>query len=265
MFARIIRNYFADKSVGGLVGLATLAGLLTLTGPFGTFETLGFLHRGLFWTVIVLLAMITAALAHALSLRAAGIWQLSSWRREALRLLLVVCIFSPVAYAALEFLDASAGHRHHTSFGVSVAYVAGIAGGLRVLNTSFPPIGLAAAPAEAPLQAEMPPPAGDAHPRLMQRLPNDFAGPVLRLAGKGHFVEVISDTGAVTLRMRLGDAIAEMEPVAGVVPHRSHWVRRDAVSGSRQEAGKLELCLSNGDRIPVSRGMRRALEDQAVI
>ena len=103
-------------------------------------------------------------------------------------------------------------------------------------------------------------------PRLMGRLPQAARHRILRLSGRDHQVEVTTQAGVTSLRLRLRDAIAEMEPVEGYSTHRSHWVAKDAVTGvAREGSQKLYLVLCNGDRVPVSRTYRPALEQAGLI
>ncbi|MEM9126071.1 MAG: LytTR family DNA-binding domain-containing protein [Pseudomonadota bacterium] len=102
-------------------------------------------------------------------------------------------------------------------------------------------------------------------PRLMQRLPPDETGLIIRLVAQDHAVQVITETGTHTLRMRMGDAVTEMEPVEGYATHRSHWISRSAVAGHVRKDGKLFILLINGDRVPVSRTHRSALEEAGLL
>lgn len=97
-----------------------------------------------------------------------------------------------------------------------------------------------------------------ADPRIYQRLPASLRAPVLRLSAKDHRVEVVTTAGTAELRLRLGDAVAEMEPIEGFMAHRSHWVAKSAVTeAQRRGSDKLYLKLSNGDLVPVSRTFRQ--------
>jgi hypothetical protein len=114
---------------------------------------------------------------------------------------------------------------------------------------------------EQPAGYGRPPPEVPLAPRLMRRLSGDGGSEILRLSGNDHFVDVATTAGQETLRLRLADAIAEMEPVRGICTHRSHWVALAAISGVERENGdKLIVCLRNGDRVPVSRKYRPQLE-----
>ena len=103
-------------------------------------------------------------------------------------------------------------------------------------------------------------------PRLYRRLSVATTGTVLRLSGKDHHVEVVTTDGRETLRLRLMDAIHEMEPVEGYCTHRSHWVTRAAITDvERAPPGKIFIVLVNGDRVPVSRKYRPDLEAAGII
>lgn len=104
-----------------------------------------------------------------------------------------------------------------------------------------------------------------AEPRLVRRLPAGFRGPILRLTVRDHMVDVIAQCGSYPLRLRFGDAIDEMDAVAGYCTHRSHWVARAAIAGVERRAGRVYLRLVNGDLVPVSRKYRPDLKAAGVI
>jgi DNA-binding LytR/AlgR family response regulator len=94
-------------------------------------------------------------------------------------------------------------------------------------------------------------------PRLLRRVPKHLRGQVLRLSARNHMVEVVTDLGKTELRLRLTDAVAEMEPVEGLMAHRSHWVAREAVETAyRADTQKVYVKLTNGDVVPISRTFR---------
>ena len=97
-------------------------------------------------------------------------------------------------------------------------------------------------------------------PRLMARLPQDDPGPVRRIEAVDHFVAVTTPRATHHLRLRFADAVAEMDGAAGLVTHRSHWVRHDQISRLEKEKGRVFARLSCGTRIPVSRTYRPAVE-----
>lgn len=271
MFSGLLKEYWADNSVSSFAGLGTLTLLLAVSGPFGTYERLGFPARLMLWSGTVMMAIGTAAVAHRVSGWAARRRGWGRLPREGLRLLLVILLFSPLAYATVKTIGGSETAWRLAGLLKSAAYVAGIAIGVRLLNAGAAPLGKSAPDAapDAGAQDDAGPPEAAApeeeEPRLARRFPEGFSGPVLRLNGKDHFVEVVSPSASFALRMRLSDAIAEMEPVEGVVPHRSHWVRKDAIARSTRSNGRVELELVNGDKVPVSRGAQPQLKSLGVI
>jgi len=86
-----------------------------------------------------------------------------------------------------------------------------------------------------------------------------------RFRQRDHFVDVITDTGTQTLRLRFADAVDEMEPAKGFLTHHSHWMSQDAIEGVERQDGKLFLRLNNNDIVPVSRTYRPALADAGIL
>jgi len=102
-------------------------------------------------------------------------------------------------------------------------------------------------------------------PRLYLRLPQEFDGQIYRLTGRDHYVDVVTSEGTFTIRSRLTDAIAEMEPVAGYCAHRSHWITVEAIAGVERQGAKTYLRLSNDDLVPVSRKYYPGLEAAGLV
>jgi len=103
-------------------------------------------------------------------------------------------------------------------------------------------------------------------PRLLHRLPEEDRAPVTRLTSNDHLVDVHTEIGTFSLRMRLKDAIAEMEGVDGYCTHRSHWVARSAIAQAERLSGsRWQLKLTNGDIVPVSRKCQSVLEEAGIL
>ncbi|MEM9350934.1 MAG: LytTR family DNA-binding domain-containing protein [Pseudomonadota bacterium] len=98
-------------------------------------------------------------------------------------------------------------------------------------------------------------------PKLLERLPCHETGPILRITGKDHFVEIVTATGRYNIRMRLADAINEMDGVEGLLTHRSHWVAREAILDVEREGGRHYILAKDEERIPVSRPNVAKLEE----
>lgn len=93
--------------------------------------------------------------------------------------------------------------------------------------------------------------------RMQRTAPNAIIGPktegrVLVLSAQDHYVEFTTTTGKKLVRMRMREAIAQMQGQDGLSVHRSYWVAKDAIEALQKSGGKHFLLLSNGDKIPVA-------------
>ena len=64
--------------------------------------------------------------------------------------------------------------------------------------------------------------AAIAPPRLLQRMPPALHAGVIRLSTIDHMVEVVTEAGTGKLRLRLCDAVKEMDPDQGLMAHLPH-------------------------------------------
>jgi hypothetical protein len=157
-----------------------------------------------------------------------------------------------------------------------VFMVASLLSALRLI-TAHPELLVASAPAsgpavafdafgmQAPTSENASEVAVEAPARLYERLPAGTTGMILHLSARDHFVDVELAGALISLRMRFSDAVAEMDGVAGMITHRSHWVAKEAITGVLREEGKMYLILETGRRVPVSRSARTRLEDEGIL
>ena len=96
---------------------------------------------------------------------------------------------------------------------------------------------------------------------LAARLPLNVRGRILCLEMEDHYVRVHTDRGSALVLMRLSDAIAEAQPVAGRQVHRSWWVSDEAVEGFERVGRTGVIRLVNGARAPVSQRYLRSVEN----
>lgn len=93
-------------------------------------------------------------------------------------------------------------------------------------------------------------------PALLDRLPPEKRGTIIRLEVQDHYVLAVTERGRAMILLRLADAIRETEPTAGLQVHRSHWVARHGITDIIREPGKNGRTLirtRDGAEIPVSR------------
>ena len=118
----------------------------------------------------------------------------------------------------------------------------------------------------APAAAETPPPMqAAATPPVLERVPLPQRGRLLALTVEDHYVDIVTDRGKTLVLMRLADAIREAAPVPGLQIHRSHWVALDAVRRTERSDGKTTVELSNGLRLPISRGYMAMARDAGLV
>ena len=93
---------------------------------------------------------------------------------------------------------------------------------------------------------------------FLSRLPKSLGTDIKALQSEDHYIRVFTDMGDTLILFRLSDAIREMEVLGyeGLQVHRSFWVARSAVTGSKTDGRKTYLTLDTGDEIPVSQTYR---------
>ncbi|MEM6303178.1 MAG: LytTR family DNA-binding domain-containing protein [Pseudomonadota bacterium] len=103
--------------------------------------------------------------------------------------------------------------------------------------------------------------AGTSVERFLRRLPLEVRGPLVRIEAQDHYLNVVTMKGEALILMRMGEALDELEDIAGLQVHRSHWVALDAVTAHRRKDGRDLLTLSDGSAVPVARSRRQAARD----
>jgi hypothetical protein len=218
--------------------LVTGCVVAVVAGPFGTLQTMPVPVRLAYWGAVIFSGVAIGALCRAILLTTCR-----HWRPLPLDLkisLATATLLAPLIYGLRGALDPVLSWSDLLPVTIwlnTLVFVAPIT----LLQRKLGP---------EPVPDEGAPP----RPRLARRLPETLQeAEILRLSGNGHNVEVVTDRGTETLRLRLSDAIDEMEPVAGICTHRSHWVALAAIAGRVRAQGKSYVLLRNGERIPVTR------------
>ena len=223
--------------------------IAVMAGPFGTFATMTWPVRVIYWGCVIGIGLMAGIVARALMMT---IGIRAPVRFDLGASLLTCALLAPAIQGLRGWLDPVLTHGDLKLWSIAFntfMIVAGVFVLRRMLGAEQPAGYLGDIPEEAP------------RPRLHRRLSEVRAREIMRLSANDHFVDVATDAGQETLRLRLVDAIAEMEPVAGLCTHRSHWVTLSAITGlERESGGKVFVRLRNGDRVPVSRKYRPRLE-----
>ena len=262
--SRILKDVFSPLFSKINITLWTVGSLLAaIAGPFETYGHHGFPSRFLFWILVFSSSTLIASLCGRVAYKLVGgdhplLFDLA-------KVVLMIIAFTPILLLLTELL-VNESVTDGPGFFILAQSVAAISTAIIIARRVMPgferqPYGKALrAKGETKTVETKPTP-----PRLTRRLPNDFVGPILRLAVRDHFVDVITSAQTHTIRLRFKDAIDEMDSVHGFCTHRSHWVCQQAIIGPERENGRTFLRMSNQDLVPVSRKYKPELEKAGVL
>ncbi|MCC5869900.1 MAG: LytTR family transcriptional regulator, partial [Gammaproteobacteria bacterium] len=97
-------------------------------------------------------------------------------------------------------------------------------------------------------------------PRFLQRLQQlEQIGidELIAVEAADHYIQVHTTRGKELVHYRFGDALAELEPHAGLQIHRSAWVSDHGVSRLAVSGNTMSAVLITGERLAVSQPNRR--------
>ncbi len=112
---------------------------------------------------------------------------------------------------------------------------------------------------QVPLSAPEAKTAKTSEIRLLKRVPPELNGALIRICAQDHFVQIYTEKGMHSIRMRFRDALAELPDDLGVLVHRSHWVAADQIDKTFKKDRKLFVRLKDGAEAPVGRNGETAL------
>jgi hypothetical protein len=249
------------------IGMILAIVLLAVSGPFGTFQSFNIGQRVGYWAVMVVGSYLVGQAAATFFLELLREQIDRKWPRVLLAGLLAslpvtmgVLLVNGVAYQHVGVADSLSIWMYTTlvTLAVVVVFVSfgELMGGAQANQTE----GVAPAAAETP-----PPMQAAATPPVLERVPLPQRGRLLALTVEDHYVDIVTDRGKTLVLMRLADAIREAAPVPGLQIHRSHWVALDAVRRTERSDGKTTVELSNGLRLPISRGYMAMARDAGLV
>lgn len=239
-----------------ILAIASIAAILA--GPFGTFDSMSWGERLVFWPLIVSSSIVLGYAAHAISRCFFGYAETLSSR--IFTGLLGTFLVATDVYVIKRLLHAG----EMTPYPVFLGWV-GVVFYLVIAARSLFKSEVAKTHATEDQAAA----TGQADrirqvPRIVRHLPEAERSAVVRISANDHFVHIVTNALEYPVRMRLRDAIAETDGVEGVLVHRSHWVAVEAIVSMEKDAGKHFVRLTNGDRVPVSRSYRSNVEDLGI-
>jgi hypothetical protein len=227
---------------------------VVVAGPFGSYQTMSLALRFTFGVPLMAILMLVGITLRALVFHFA--------RRRGFRTASVLTaavaalVMAPIAKLLLTLTPIGRGMTSPGLLELSILVISLSLGHSSVRRA------LDAEP-ETPQDDEEPPIGAAA--RLLHRLEPVKRGPVLAISVRDHYVDVQTGKGRSSLLMRFSDAMAEVDPAAGVQVHRSHWVAWGEIEAVEREGVKTYLKLKHGGRVPVSKNHREKLERRGLI
>ncbi|MGO4853724.1 LytTR family DNA-binding domain-containing protein [Phaeovulum sp. W22_SRMD_FR3] len=242
------------------------------SGPFETIHILSFEQRLLYWPAILGLGLFLGTLVRAVLIVLIGHWPY--WALSFACASLISVLFAPLlwflvrSFAPPLFAELLPPLWHIGLY----TWVASLwVSSLRQVIAPAAPVAAPPASAAPPVEGSLPEPvAAEETARaaalpgaaLLARLDPADRAPLLRFSGRDHYIDVVTEAGNTRLLLRFSDALALLEPEAGMQVHRSHWVAHAAVQGVVRRSGRLFLILADGGEVPVSRPYQEAVVQQ---
>jgi hypothetical protein len=252
-----LRQWFSGRDFKLILLRAAIAlvaaFLLTISGPFGTLQAGNAVERFIYWGIVLAVSIPLGCVLKWFVLRllsGQGILL-----QEGFTIVLVTGIFTPFLW--LWTLWSFEGFAKNPMPMIWMAQI--------VLIIS---VAISSLMYVAPFMLESSNPEEDISPspaRILRRLPDGFSGRILHLAIEDHIVQVVTNAGTFSLRMRFSDAVDEVSEIKGCCTHRSHWVVFAEIESIDWVNGRPFLLMSSGRTVPVSRKYQPDLERQGIL
>jgi hypothetical protein len=238
--------------------------LLAFMGTYGVTAEFGFPIAVAYWTGLILVGSATGEVVTAWLSRRFG---LRSWAAIVVPVSLATAL---AVFAVLQLFEATVAKpiplvAWPRMFGMVWVIALAMTSVGWLLNRALEP--QQAFSAQAQSSTAMASPSPDERIRaFLRRLPQRFAGAsLIAVSAEDHYLRVHTDKGSDLILMRLSDAVAELAGTDGLQVHRSWWVSRRAVEGTRRVDGRLELVLTQGLSVPVARGRMDAVRQAGLV
>jgi len=95
---------------------------------------------------------------------------------------------------------------------------------------------------------------------FFKRLPVELGMDLICIHAQDHYLRVTTARGSEMVLMRMSDACEELADFEGMQVHRSWWISSIHVRLMEKSGGKGILTLSDGQKVPVSRGFVKKAE-----
>ena len=228
--------------------------LFAVVGPFGTFDRLNLPQRFAYWSSTMFGSWAIAILTIAICFGVLHPWL------KGMAIVLVGCIIAPlpIALYLIWVVPLLLGEATIMTLWESYLYALPISLTFGVITQFALEVGNSR-PAE---------PDSGKEPKdnpLLARLPVNKRGQIQFLSMQDHYIKVTTDRGSELLLMRMSDAVDLLKDEDGLQIHRSHWVARAAVKGTKRINGQPHLLLGDDTELPVSRTYAKTVREKGLI
>ncbi|MCW8843770.1 MAG: hypothetical protein OQK00_10175, partial [Rhodobacteraceae bacterium] len=218
---KILSTYRTALSLEGIAIAGIAALIATVTGPFGTYSAMGFGGRFAYWGLISVVSVL-------LGIAGFKIARMIGHERDSARYTFVGSMFATGGITAAVWGLTRFGFGHVLQpppiwflFANVFLIVAGVGIILQLTrrparqgtDQTFQPDPISGNCATPPGANSAPETPG---PRLARRLPEGGEGTILHLSVCDHHVDIHTENGTTSVRMRLGDATEAMDGVEGM-------------------------------------------------
>ncbi|NVJ96987.1 MAG: LytTR family transcriptional regulator DNA-binding domain-containing protein [Alphaproteobacteria bacterium] len=100
---------------------------------------------------------------------------------------------------------------------------------------------------------------------FLRRLPTSIGQDLLCLQMEDHYVRAYTANGDALVRMRLKDAVAELDGFGGAQVHRSWWVALRAIESVKRDGRRHLIHLKGGIKVPVSKTFSTTLKEHGYL
>ncbi|WP_022702571.1 LytTR family DNA-binding domain-containing protein [Pseudorhodobacter ferrugineus] len=235
-----------------MIGLVALGGILGISGPFNTLDTLPAVPRILYWVVVV--AVTFAAGSGVSSVVHSALGRRQPWLCHTVS----IAAIGLTVTAALSLLNLAA-------FGLWFENWTVLLSRLGMVTLISAVVELSSLALRAELPAELRAEGRGTRAAILDRLPFDKRGEIVALSAEDHYVRIVTTKGAALVLMRLSDAVKEVGDTAGLQIHRSHWVAVHQVKDVKRAGDRAEVLSSDGTNRPISRSFIPAAQKAGLL
>lgn len=239
----VVKINWTEKAV---VVIAAIA-ILTMTGPFGTYDDLRLPARIAYWTLAV------AGVGLVMNLLAYFSLYLPIVQRMPWPIRMVVWVIVGAAPGALVmmgvvwvFVGVEAASGPFYRFYIKLCAISSV-----IALTDLRPYALAGR--QSPPEPEKPS-ADDAEIRkFLNQLRHEIGNDIISITTQDHYLAVVTAGGEDLIYGKIGEAEKSLASLPGIRLHRSHWAAIEHIDRLRRNGSSYFAILSDGRELPVSR------------